>query len=154
MDVTRLRCIFLGGGGVTEGSCFNLFQTSAYEEEEEEVVEVFDERVGILAEGDAEVSAGFFMETAVEEAAVAGIGAAAVAAAAAAAGVVVVFVVVVVVSFEDRAGANGMPTALLLSFAEVEAEEEAEEEVEEEVEEEIVLVMLLLPQVDFTSPSS
>ena len=152
MDVTRLRCIFLGGGGVTEGSCFNLFQTSAYEEEEEEVVEVFDERVGILAEGDAEVSAGFFMETAVEEAAVAGIGAAAVAVAVA--GVVVVFVVVVVVSVEDRAGANGLPTALLLSFAEVEAEEEAEEEVEEEVEEEIVLVMLLLPQVDFTSPSS
>ena len=147
MDVTRLRCIFLGGGGVTEGSCFNLFQTSAYEEEEEEVVEVFDERVGILAEGDAEVSAGFFMETAVEEAAVAGIGAAAVA-------VAVAGVVVVVVSVEDRAGANGLPTALLLSFAEVEAEEEAEEEVEEEVEEEIVLVMLLLPQVDFTSPSS
>ena len=147
MDVTRLRCIFLGGGGVTEGSCFNLFQTSAYEEEEEEVVEVFDERVGILAEGDAEVSAGFFMETAVEEAAVAGIGAAAVA-------VAVAGVVVVVVSVEDRAGANGLPTVLLLSFAEVEAEEEAEEEVEEEVEEEIVLVMLLLPQVDFTSPSS
>ena len=137
MDVTRLRCIFLGGGGVTEGSCFNLFQTSTYEEEEEEVVEVFDTRVGILAEGIAVVSAGFF-ETVVEEAAVAGIGVAAAAVAAAAAGVLVLF--------EDTAGANGLPTALLLFFA-------AEEEVEEEVEE-VVLVMLFLPQVEFTSPSS
>ena len=140
MDVIRLRCIFLGGGGVTEGSCFNLFQTSTYEEEEEEVVEVFDTRVGILAEGIAVVSAGFF-ETVVEEAAVAGIGVAAAAVAAAAAGVLVLF--------EDTAGANGLPTALLLFFA----EEAAEEEVEEEVEE-VVLVMLFLPQVEFTSPSS